>query len=951
MWLGNPDGLFRFDGLKFERVDLPRGNPESSRNVTILFAAHTGGLWIGLAFGGAMLLKDGAFTTYSVNEGLPVGSINSFAQGGDGTVWAGTQRGLARFDGSRWQDVPASMGVPANDTFSLMVDSADTVWAATTGILFALKKGQPTFQPMTVQGESDYSFAESADGAVWLWDEGGIRQIARNPNPRRQTASSKRNFIFDREGALWVKGMASEVRRLAKPETVAMGTAVRYEDVADVFGTKQGFAAGPGPTSLAADREGNVWLFGSGGVDRFSERRLTQLSTDTLGDGVTVTPVDSGLAADADGGIWIAQRGEQGRLFQFRGGRFIRHEAVPDVSAALRAKDGSLWLGGMSGIWRKAAGSFERIAVPPMMEKQEVQAMTEDSTGAIWVQFARRDGTFRFAGGTWTAKSKKDVQPGSFYALATDQRGRVWGGQVRGRIAILEDPTGGAVPREVAAPVGSVTAIYGQRQHVWAGGDLGLARLDGDTFRPVLPEAGKEFGGITGIVETPAGDVWLNGSGGISRISAEEVGRVVANPAHRVKVDLLDLLDGVAGTSARIRPVPTLIEATDGRLWFVTSAGIYWLDPAKLIRNPVPPPVQIQALNADGKDHAVLQDMVLPARTKSLQLNYVGLSLTQPERVRYRYQLEGFESAWQDAHSRREAFYTNLAPGSYRFRVAAMNNDGVWNENGAALSFSIPPAFVQTGWFVALCMLAGAGGVALLVCFRIRQIDARIRGEFQAQLAERERIARELHDTLLQSTQGLILGFQGVANRLSHDDPHRVLLERSLVTADEVLAEGRDRVTDLRQSVDSSEDLKEAFTAAGAEIFGDGSTQCKIVVEGDTQKLQPRAKDEAYRIGREAMLNAFTHAQAKLVEVHIVYAKDALRVRVRDDGSGIDATTLASKTRPGHWGLRGMQERADELGGKLEFSSQSDAGTEIELTVPAAKAYASQRSRWRWSSK
>jgi signal transduction histidine kinase/ligand-binding sensor domain-containing protein len=947
MWLGSADGLFRFDGLKFERIDLPRGNPDSSRNVLQLFAAPTGGLWIGLAFGGAMLLKDGAFTTYSVKDGLPPGAIFAFAQGPDGTVWAGAEKGLARFNGSRWQEVASSLGIPAKDTFSLMVDSAETVWAATSGALFALYKGQPTFQPVPVQGESDYSFAESADGAVWLWDEAGLRQIARNPNPRRQTASSGRNFIFDRDGGLWIKGIAAEVRRLARPESVAMGTAVRYEDVADVFGPKQGLAAGPGPTTLAEDREGNVWLFGSGGVDRFSERRLTQLQTDLLGDGVTVTPIDSGLAAAADGGIWIAQRGEQGRLYRVHEGRFTRHEAIPDVSAVLRAKDGSLWLGGVSGFWHNAAGAFERIAVPPQMEKQEVQALTEDSSGAIWVQFGRSDGTFRFADGVWTAKSKKGVQPGSFYALATDQRGRVWGGQVKGRIAILEDPAGGVVPRELELPVGTVTAIYGLRQNVWAGGDLGLARLDGETFRAVLPEPGKEFGSITGIVETLAGDLWFNGSGGISRISAEEVRRVVADPTHRVKVELLDLLDGVAGTSARIRPLPTLIEATDGQLWFVTSAGIYWLNPAKLMRNPLPPPVQIQVLSADGADYAVRQEMALPARTKSLQLNYVGLSLTQPERVRYRYQLEGFESSWQDAQSRREAFYTNLEPGRYRFQVTAANNDGIWNTTGATLDFTIPPAFTQTRAFIALCVLAATAVVLMLVQLRIRQVAARLRGRQQERLDERERIARELHDTLLQSTEGLVLRFQAVANRLDAADPTRTMLEKTLARADEVMAEGRDRVQDLRTAANTRTDLRQAFDAEGLALSQGRAVAFATVVMGRPRELAPGIGDESFRIGCEALVNAFSHARAGSIGVELVYAKDEFRVVVADDGVGMAPDVLAAGARAGHWGLKGMHERAERMKGQLIVRARPAGGTEVVLSVASGVAYARvRRSAW-----
>lgn len=941
LWLGSHNGLFRFDGLKFQRLALP----VAARNVFQLFASPTGGLWIGFVEGSVVFLKDGVVKTYTSADGLPGGSVLAFAESADGTVWVGTNGGLARLRNSRWERVGDTWHAPARTVFSLMVDSADTLWAAADRALFALPRNATTFQPVPVKTPDNFSFAEAPSGAIWVWDEGGIRQIAKNPNPSRRTANSGRNFVFDRDGGLWVKGDGADVRRLARPEA-ASGKPPDYEELRDRFDSKQGFAAGPGPTQIIEDREGNLWLFGHAGLDRFSERRLKPLHSEG-----TLTPVNTGLAPAQDGGIWLANRDTKGPARRFQDGKFTTYPAVVGASAVLTAADGSTWFGGVNGLWRHASGRLERVPVPPSMDKVDVQSMTDDAEGGLWVQFAKVPGLFRWADHAWTAIPGGDKAL-ALYAksLAIDAAGRVWSGGMKGRVAVLDHGEVKVFPRQEALQIGAVTAIYGRRKHIWAGGELGLARLDGDKFVSVLPEPGKEFSTITGIVETADGDLWLNGASGISHITAQQISLALADPGYRVKIEVLDQLDGYEGTGSRVRPVPTLVETRDGRLWFASSAGIYWLDPSKAIRNVLPPPVLVQSVIADGAAFPIKPGLTLPERTQSLQFDYVGLSLTQAERVRYRYRLEGFDASWQDAQSRRQAFYTNLSPGTYRFRVTATNNDGVWNDIGDSVQFTIPPAFVQTGWFVAMCTLLGAAVVWLMVRLRVRQLNARTQARFEAQIAERERIARELHDTLLQSTQGLIMKFQIAANRLPPDNPQRTLLKRSLDDADEVMAEARDRVMDLRLPSDSLTDLGDSFVRVSQDLARGGTVECRVCTTGPARKLRDRVKDEAYRIGREALINAFKHSQARSIQVLIAYGDEAFQVRVSDDGTGMEAATLEARARPGHWGLRGMHERADELGGRLEIRSPADGGTSIELTVPALLAYADRPLRARWAA-
>jgi len=313
--------------------------------------------------------------------------------------------------------------------------------------------------------------------------------------------------------------------------------------------------------------------------------------------------------------------------------------------------------------------------------------------------------------------------------------------------------------------------------------------------------------------------------------------------------------------------------------------------------------------------------------------------------VRFRYKLEGDDPGWVDPGGRRQAFYTNLAPGEYRFRVIAANNDGVWNSTGATLAFSIPPTFLQTNWFMLLCVLAGAAALWLLYSLRLRQMTARLRGRLEERLAERERIARELHDTLLQGFQGLMLRFQAVAERIPPDHPARRFMEEALNRGDDVLIEGRDRVRNLRVGRDG--DLTQAFARVAAEAARDPTVQFRIVEEGTPVDLHPVVHDEVVKIVTEAILNAFTHSKAKSIDVGIVYQARRFSLKVRDDGVGIDADLLNSG-REGHFGFTGMRERTQKISGELTVLSRPGAGTEIDLTIPASVAFRKERKRFSW---
>jgi signal transduction histidine kinase len=437
-----------------------------------------------------------------------------------------------------------------------------------------------------------------------------------------------------------------------------------------------------------------------------------------------------------------------------------------------------------------------------------------------------------------------------------------------------------------------------------------------------------------------------------------------------VQATVFDSSDGVtshAGISrfdfGHFRPggyTPQVARSSDGKLWFSPGDGVSVVDPHHLPFNKLPPPVQIEQITADRKTYdpasAVGGRLPLPARVRDLQIDYTALSLVVSEKVLFRYKLEGLDSDWQDAGNRRQAFYTNLPPRKYRFRVMACNNSGVWNEDGASFDFSIAPAYYQTWWFRLSCAVAFLALLWGLYKLRLRRVGKEFNMRLDERVNERTRIARELHDTLLQSFQGVLLFFQAGVDQLPDLANARKTLQSAVDRAQEAISEGREAVQGLRSSTTNTNELAAALSTFGKELATKQTNEdcpvLEIEVEGEPQDLHPILRDEVYRVASEAMRNSFRHAKARRIEVEIQYDERRLRVLVRDDGKGIEPQVLADKGRAGHYGLHGMHERAKLAGGHLEVWSKPNCGTEIELTIPASRAYAtSQALRLSWFSR
>jgi signal transduction histidine kinase len=434
-----------------------------------------------------------------------------------------------------------------------------------------------------------------------------------------------------------------------------------------------------------------------------------------------------------------------------------------------------------------------------------------------------------------------------------------------------------------------------------------------------------------------SGSLWLEGSCGYLRVPAADLASWSARPEAHVTVTTLGALDGADPGWNGDRIQPNAAKSPDGRLWFVGSSSLQMIDPGRSYKNPTPPPVHVEGLIADGKRYSPASPITLPPLTRDIQIDYTALSFVLPQRMGFRYILEGRDPGWQDPGLRRQAFYSDLRPGSYRFRVTASNNDAVWNETGAMLDFRVAAAWYQTIWFRSLCVVVGVLLLWAIYRLRVRQIAGTMRTRFNERLAERTRIARDLHDTFLQTIQGSKLVADDALSATTDLPRMRQAMEKLSAWLGRATEEGRAALNSLRTSTTEVNDLADAFRRALEECRTHSSMEVSLQVSGQIQEMHPIVRDEVYRIGYEAIRNACAHSKAMQLSVELSYAQD-LNLRIHDNGAGIDPD-IVHRGKPGHFGLQSMRERAARIMGKFSVESSRGSGTVITLTVPGGIIY------------
>jgi ligand-binding sensor domain-containing protein/signal transduction histidine kinase len=1000
MWFGTYNGLNRFDGYRFLSYKPEADNPYSIGGVFIyaLFQDRSGALWIAVdeeldRFDPVTV----RFFHYRSNPNDPAslaGHVEHIAQDRDGMLWLATRNGLDRLDpvSGRFTHYRHDPGDPrslASDDVRYLLEDQGTLWVATAA-------GPDAFDPRTGKVIRHYPSSwhppldriyEDRSGTLWLCAtrHGGLTSLDPKTGifttyiyfdewPETPGLHECWGILEDQRGMMWLATRPDGVLKFDRRRREF----TRYRNDPG----NPASLSSDGGESLMEDREGSIWIgTRDQGVDRFSS--APSPFTIYRNEPGNPNSLDQNFAysvlEDSQGIFWIGTANRLNRLDRKTGRyTFYRHDpanpasiAADRVTAMVEDRAGYLWFatfgGGLNRFDRKT-GRFNAYRPEPgnpaSLSHDHVLSLLLDHEGVLWA--GTEDGLNRMdmrTGRFTVYRFNGPLDSRMYRVLAEDRDGSIWMGTYEQGLQRLDVRTGTITAYKNDPKAGDslsnnrVNALcIGHSGTLWVGTQNGLNRFDRHTgeFTIFNQRDGLPSNAIDGILEDAAGNLWLATENGLSKFDPQ---------AKTFKNYYTD--EGLAGNAFIDSNV--YFKSAQAEMFSGGHGGITAFYPQRVIDNPYVPPIVLTDFRLFNNPVPVGEKSVLrksisytDALTLSHQQNifsieFSSLSYNNPQRNRYRYMLEPLEKTWNEVGSnQRLVTYTTLPPGPYTFRVQASSSSGVWNEQGVALYIRILPPWWNAKWFLVLC-----GGTLLALLWathqlRVQHLHQQFARTLEVRVAERTRIARDLHDTLLQSFQGLLLQFKAVSYQLQ---PGKIksALDSAIVDASHAITEGRDTVQGLRASTIQKNDLAVAIRAIGEELASAEASQppptFHVFVEGTPRSLHPILRDEVYRTASEALRNAFRHAQAHQIEVEFRYDEKDFKVRVRDDGKGIDREVLSSDGRKGHFGLHGMRERAKLAGGELAIWSEVDSGTEIELTIPASRAYTRSPRRFWWFRK
>jgi ligand-binding sensor domain-containing protein len=911
LWVGMDIGLYRFDGLRFVRVD------GSGTAVTHLRSGADGSVWVALADGGITRIRDGKTTRYDQRHGLPGISVSALVEDEQHRLWLGTHRGLYLLQGERWvRSAPA--GLPENlQVNGATMDRRGSMLVSANSALYRRDAGTPAFYQLAEFDVPGYAngICSPAPDRVYVTDPTrGFAVVGSPGGPSSPSRSLGLRLLCDKNNNVWVGTGGGGLWRI--PPTAGSGR----ENV------RTGLL-GELANSLAEDDRGNIWVGTPAGLTRLSPNPMVRLAD--LG-------VSTATVSTSDGHLWVGTFDGLVELLPSSSGVRERQRYLSGLRIRALHVDGSgIWIGSERGVARLdlTSRTITPLATSNVVLRQ-VDSLSAGADGSLWVADGER-GLFKWSGSRLTPVSLPfNVRENPINAVHVDRSGRAWLALERGvavarasgLIEVFPDAGSGRSSRRSRSILEDSLGI------VWVGGVDSLVWFTENGHHVVTQADGFPVDFVKGLGEDAAGDIWLAGDVAIVRIARSEFERQrhASSSPSAVRYTSYDAADG-AGVP-RLLGDRAVTRAPNGVLWFITGNGITGIDPRLPSFNDTTVPLaSVVGALADGKPLDSLEQTRFPSRTRSVQIDYTALNIDSPHRTRFRYRLRGFDDTWQDAGARLTAFYTNLPPGQYAFEVAASNEVNAWSAPTGTWPFYVEPAFYQTAWFPLACagLLAFAGwGI-----WRFRL--AQVRKQFGIVLGERVRLSREIHDTLLQSLVGVAIQCEVLAKDVERSPGGaRESLVRLRRQVEGHIREFRQAVSDLRAERD---DFLSAIRVAGETAERLSGIQFDLVVRGRPRPSPEEVERQLIKIAREAVSNAARHAQASSISVEVGYEEALLRLRVRDDGRGFNPEE-SHHASEGHCGLTSMKERAVEIGAKLSISSAFGQGTQVEAVVPLSPA-------------
>jgi ligand-binding sensor domain-containing protein/signal transduction histidine kinase len=954
LWFGTGNGLVRYDGLRFEFI--PRGNSNDLSNGLIprVLTDASGQLWAaddfthlfhyeaGLLKGpvpdngrheyavsvtnktfdgwllfvselqGVVEYKQGERRVLLEPRAVP-GPPTAVAQTGDGTIWIGTaEKGLFQFTPEKGEASLLQVPSLKNKRINCLLPLANATLLVGTNQGLFISHGDNSFSEvsLTLGHDEILALASGLKGRIWIGMERQVfkadpkdihaKDRIRSLEQLTVNGNSTVTALFeDRDGNLWI----------GEPEAIE-----RYQDSAFIaYRSSEGSSEGPGSEGLPCSNCGAIYV-------------------------------------DSDQSVWFAP--PDGGLFRISQGRVqsieiagLKNDIVYSIAGAAR----DVWLARRSGGLTRLSVVGNAVRPSPHRQQSEsifihdaVYSLYREPNGTVWAGTLHQ-GVSRLRNGTWRTFTTKDGLPSDrISVIAGNESGHIFVGTPNG-LAELRNDRWTSYNTHDGLPPGAIESLFlDGNDTLWIGTSRGIAFLRSGAVHVPLGAPTALYGDILGIAEKN-GWLWIATSDHILRVRSSALLKQAYAEGDYREFGVTDGLPSVEGVSRS----PSVELDGRGNIWFSLKQGISLL-PASAFADPAfPVTVRIEGMLVDGKYVATGNHIRISSGRHRLTFQYAGINVSNPERVRYHYRLADVDSSWSEPTSLREVDFTNIAPGRFEFRVAASNSDGVWNSNEAAIAFEVEPSIFQTRWF----QVASVGMLALLALaayqLRVQQLHRQFNIGLEARVNERTRIARDLHDTLLQTLHGLMFQFQAVRNLLpGRPDEAMRSLDDAIDEAESALAESRNAIQGLRSEAIAQENLAELLKITMQELTAsaDGKTPIfDLIEEGERRSLSTAGKNEICRIAIEIVRNAFQHSNATRIEAEVRYDNRMLRLRIRDDGRGIDPKVLKEGGRPGHWGLQGIRERAERIGSQLDFWSESGAGTEVQLTVPAAIAYAGSR--------